>query len=159
MKEMGNLSHDRCYGTDKSTQKSGYGELTRKIPPLEKGDEGGFLKSPLNPSLRKRGMNTPTLSLPLRRGRMKVGGQINQPSHIESVAPLTITSPLGGEDEGEGENTPSFGHPSIGGGSPPRWAKSTAGAGKAFPLCKRGMKGDLKSPLTPLYERGECSQT
>ena len=38
MKEMGNLSHDRCYGTDKSTQKSGYGELTRKIPPLEKGD-------------------------------------------------------------------------------------------------------------------------
>ena len=26
---MGNLSHDRCYGTDKTTQKSGYGELTR----------------------------------------------------------------------------------------------------------------------------------
>jgi len=29
MKEMGNLAHDRCYGTDKTTQKSGYGELTR----------------------------------------------------------------------------------------------------------------------------------
>jgi len=34
---MGNLAHDRCYGTDKSTQKSGYGELTRRVPPLEKG--------------------------------------------------------------------------------------------------------------------------
>ena len=35
MKEMGNLSHDRCYGTDKTTQKSGYGELTRlrKVSP------------------------------------------------------------------------------------------------------------------------------
>jgi len=35
MKEMGNLSHDRCYGTEKSTQKSGYGELTRlrKVSP------------------------------------------------------------------------------------------------------------------------------
>jgi len=51
---MGNLSHDRCYG-----------ELTRKnspfgkggpstLPPLEKGDTGGFKISP-NPSLRKRG--------------------------------------------------------------------------------------------------------
>ena len=54
---MGNLSHDRCYGTDKSTQKSGYGELTRRVPPLEKGDEGGFLKSPLTP-LYERGENT-----------------------------------------------------------------------------------------------------
>jgi len=50
---MGNLSHDRCYGTDKTTQKSGYGELTN------------------------------------------------------------IPSPLGGEGQGEGENTPSFGHPSM----------------------------------------------
>ena len=70
---MGNPSHDRCYGIDKTTQKSGYGELTRKKPPLKKGDEGGFKISP-NPSLRKRGMNTPTLSLPPLRGRMKVGG-------------------------------------------------------------------------------------
>jgi len=61
------------------------------------------------------------------RGRMKVRGQTPRPSD----------TPLG-----RGE-------------SPPRWAKSTAGAGKAFPLWKRGMKGDLKSPLTPLYERGE----
>jgi hypothetical protein len=45
---------------------------------LEKGDEGGFLKSPLTP-LYERG----------------------------ELTPLTITSPLGGEDEGEGENTPS----------------------------------------------------
>ena len=37
MKEMGNLAHDRCYGTDKTTQKSGYGELTRKNSPFEKG--------------------------------------------------------------------------------------------------------------------------
>jgi len=51
---MGNLAHDRCFGTDKTTQKSGYGELTRKKPPLKKGDEGGFKISP-NPSLRKRG--------------------------------------------------------------------------------------------------------
>jgi len=51
------------------------------IPPLKKGDEGGFEISPY-PSLRKRGRNTPTLSLPPRRGRMKVGGQGNQvPSH------------------------------------------------------------------------------
>jgi len=41
---------------------------------LKKGDEGGFEISP-NPSLRKRGMNTPTLSLPPLRGRMKVGGE------------------------------------------------------------------------------------
>jgi len=74
-KEMGNLSHDRCYGTDKSTQKSGYGELTRKIPPLEKGDRGGFLKSPQPPLYERGGMNTPTLSLPPQRGRMKVGGR------------------------------------------------------------------------------------
>ena len=68
MKEMGNLAHDRCYGTDKSTQKSGYGELTRRVPPLEKGDTGGFLKSPLTP-LYERGENTPTLSLsPVGRG-------------------------------------------------------------------------------------------
>jgi len=34
---------------------------------------------------RKRGMNTPTLSLPPRRGRMKVGGEEiqNQPPRIE----------------------------------------------------------------------------
>ena len=64
---MGNLSHDRCYGTDKSTQKSGYGELTRKIPPLEKGDGGGFLKSPLTP-LYERGENTPSFGHPSMRG-------------------------------------------------------------------------------------------
>jgi len=53
---------------------------------LKKGDEGGFLKSPLTP-LYKRG----------------------------ELTPLTITSPLGGEDEGEGENTPSAWrrHPSV----------------------------------------------
>jgi len=39
---------------------------------LKKGDEWGFEISP-NPSLRKRGMNTPTLSLPPLRGRRKVG--------------------------------------------------------------------------------------
>jgi len=59
MKEMGNLSHDRCYGRDKTTQKSGYGELTRKIPPLEKGDRGGFLKSPLTPLYERGGVPSP----------------------------------------------------------------------------------------------------
>ena len=82
---MGNLAHDRCFGTDKTTQKSGYGELTRKIPPLEKGDRGGFLKSPLTPLYERGGMNTPTFSLPPQRGRMKVGGEEiqNHPSRIE----------------------------------------------------------------------------
>jgi len=41
---------------------------------LKKGDEGGFEISP-NPSLQKRGRNTPTLSLPPLRGRVKVGGK------------------------------------------------------------------------------------
>jgi len=50
---MGNLSHDRCYGRDKSTQKSGYGELTRRVPPLEKGDEGD--KTALAYGKRNRG--------------------------------------------------------------------------------------------------------
>jgi len=59
---MGNLSHDRCYGTDKTTQKSGYGELTNILSPL--GGEG-----------QGEGENTPTLSLPPLRGRMKVGGR------------------------------------------------------------------------------------
>ena len=70
---MENLSHDECYGTDKTTQKSGYGELTRKIPPLEKGDTGGFLKSPLTPLYERGG----------------------------------VPSPLCGEGQVEGENTPS----------------------------------------------------
>jgi len=82
--EMGNLSHDRCYGTDKSTQKSGYGELTRKIPPLEKGDEGGFLKSPLTPSLRKRGEH-PHPFPPPSEGEDEGGGgrNTNHSSRIE----------------------------------------------------------------------------
>jgi len=59
------------------------------LPPLKKGDGGGFLKSPLTPLYErgentpsanadtplKEGKNTPTLSLPPLRGRMKVGGE------------------------------------------------------------------------------------
>ena len=73
MKEMGNLVHDRCFGTDKTTQKSGYGELTRKIPPLEKGDEGGFLKSPLTP-LYERGEEHPHPFPPPSEGEDEGGG-------------------------------------------------------------------------------------
>jgi len=63
---------------------------------LEKGDEGGFLKSPLNPSLRKRGMNTPTLSLPPRRGRMKVGGTDKSTfAHRKRSTPHHYLSPQG----------------------------------------------------------------
>jgi len=66
-KEMGNLAHDRCYGTDKSTQKSGYGELTRKKPPLKKGDEGGFKISP-KPLFTKEGRTPPPFPSPLGGG-------------------------------------------------------------------------------------------
>jgi len=69
--------------------------------------------------LWKRGMNTPSFGHPSERGeltehrkrktapshrdsRMEERG-VKQPSHIERDTPLTIPSPLGGEDEGEGE--------------------------------------------------------
>jgi len=40
MKEMGNLAHDECYAADKTTQKSGYGELTNIPSPLEEEGQG-----------------------------------------------------------------------------------------------------------------------
>jgi len=48
----------QCYGTDKTTQKSGYGELTRKVPPLKKGEGGGFKISP-KPLFTKEGNEHP----------------------------------------------------------------------------------------------------
>ena len=108
MEEMGNLSHDRCYGTDKSTQKSGYGELTRKIPPLEKGDEHPHpLPLPSGERMKVRG-RTPCLltQTPLyERGIDRTEKEIKQPSHMERDTPPPFPSPQWGEDEGEGENT------------------------------------------------------
>jgi len=51
---MGNLSHDRCYGIDKSTQKSGYGELTNIPSPLGGEDEGEGEKIQNHPSRIER---------------------------------------------------------------------------------------------------------
>jgi len=72
---MGNLYHDECYCGGKTTQKSGYGELTRKIPPLEKGDTGGFLKSPLNPLFTKEGNEHPHPFPPPSEGEDVGGGK------------------------------------------------------------------------------------
>jgi len=43
--------------------------------PFSKGGYRGIFKISPNPSLRKRGMNTPHHYLPPRRGRVKVGGE------------------------------------------------------------------------------------
>jgi len=95
MKEMGNLSHDRCFGTDKSTQKSGYGELTRKIPPLEKGllptspfEKGGWRgisKISPKPLFTKEGNEHPHPFPPPSEGEDEGEGEKiqNHPSRIE----------------------------------------------------------------------------
>jgi len=58
--------------------------------------KGGFLKSPLTP-LYERGENTPTLSLPPLRGRMRVGGKKykSSPSHRKRYTPHHYLSPRG----------------------------------------------------------------
>ena len=82
MKEMGNLAHDRCYGTDKTTQKSGYGELTRlrkvsptgSAPTKDVPNASAFLLV-LFLSLRKSFPRHPISSLTCREKKEKIVGK------------------------------------------------------------------------------------